>query len=79
MPKQKGPIKQRPTVEDESTGNGSEYHGAHRDDDEGLPGKGSSKGGLNRDSGGGSRGTRQNDGLSKGNSSKSSGLRQDRT
>lgn len=51
MPKKKEPIKQRPKVEDESTGNPPEKHGKHQPGDEGLPGKGGSKGGLNRYSG----------------------------
>lgn len=53
MPQQNRPITRRPKTEDESTGNGSELHGKHREDDEALPGKGSTKGGLNRDAGGG--------------------------
>ena len=51
MPKQEQPVTHRPTVEDESVGNGSERHGKHREDDEALPGKGSTKGGMNKDSG----------------------------
>jgi len=51
MPQQKQPITERPRVEDESTGNGSERHGKHREGDEALPGKGSSKGGLNKEAG----------------------------
>lgn len=58
MPKQERPITQRPKVEDESTGNGTEFHGKHREDDEALPGRGSTKGGLNRQSGGGTKGGR---------------------
>lgn len=65
MPQQNRPITERPTVEDESTGTGSERHGKHREADEALPGRGSEKGGMNRDSGreddaaGSSRGTQQ--------------------
>jgi hypothetical protein len=55
MPQRKQPIKERPKVEDESTGNGSDYHGKHREEDEALPGKGSTKGGLNKQSGGDTR------------------------
>jgi hypothetical protein len=51
MPQQKKPITERPGVEDESTGTGSEFHGTHRQDDEALPGRGSEKGGLNRNAG----------------------------
>lgn len=51
MPKQNRPIVERPKVEDESTGRGSDRHGRHRTEDEALPGKGSAKGGLNRDAG----------------------------
>lgn len=59
MPQENRPITERPKVEDESTGRGSEKHGKHREDDEALPGKGSEKGGLGRESGaerGGERG-----------------------
>jgi hypothetical protein len=64
MPQQKQPITERPKVEDESTGHGSERHGTHREGDEALPGRGGDKGGLNRDAGRGadaesSRGTQQ--------------------
>ena len=55
MPQRKEPIKERPKVEDETTGNPSEHHGKHREQDEALPGKGSSKGGLNKQSGGDTR------------------------
>jgi hypothetical protein len=55
MPQRKQPIKERPNVEDESTGNGSDYRGKHREQDEALPGKGSTKGGLNKQSGGDTR------------------------
>jgi hypothetical protein len=51
MPQRKGPIKQRPKVEDESTGNPPEHHGPHQPGDEGLPGRGGTKGGLNKYSG----------------------------
>lgn len=51
MPKQNRPIVERAKVEDESTGRGSERHGAHREGDEALPGRDSTKGGLNRDAG----------------------------
>ena len=54
MPQRKEPIKERPTVEDESTGNGSERHGKHRENDEALPGDGRDrKGGLTKESGAG--------------------------
>ena len=52
MPQQKQPITRKPKVEDEHTGSGSEKHGKHREQDEALPGKGSTKGGLNKQSGG---------------------------
>lgn len=55
MPQANEPIKERPKVEDESTGNPPEKHGKHREDDEGLPGKGGTKGGLNKYSGVGRR------------------------
>lgn len=51
MPHAKKPIKQRPRVDDESLGNPPERHGKHREGDDALPGKGSTKGGLNRYSG----------------------------
>lgn len=52
MPQRNDPIKKRPKVEDESTGpEPTERHGKHREGDEGLPGKGSTKGGMNRESG----------------------------
>lgn len=51
MPQQKQPVTQKPKVEDESTGHGSEKHGKHRERDEALPGSGGSKGGMNRESG----------------------------
>jgi hypothetical protein len=73
MPKQRQPITERPKVEDESTGNGSEFHGKHREGDEALPGRGSTKGGMNRDSSDGTRGGMQNEGRSEGNSNKPSG------
>lgn len=50
MPHRKKPIKQRPKVDDESIGRPREFHGKHREDDEALPGRGSTKGGLNRQS-----------------------------
>jgi len=77
MPQEKQPITRKPTVEDESTGNGGEFHGAHREDDEGLPGKGSTQGGLNRQSDG-ARGGKQNEGLPRGDSGKPRGLRESR-
>jgi hypothetical protein len=52
MPQRKEPIKERPKAEDESTGNPPERHGKHRENDEALPGKGSTKAGLNKQSGG---------------------------
>ncbi|HEX6589528.1 MAG TPA: hypothetical protein VF039_10930 [Longimicrobiales bacterium] len=51
MPQRNEPVTKKSKVEDESLGHGSEKHGKHREQDEALPGKGSSKGGLNRDSG----------------------------
>lgn len=57
MPQQKGPIKQRPKVEDESIGNPPEKHGPHQPYDESLPGSGGTKGGLNRYAGAGRRGS----------------------
>jgi len=51
MPQRNEPITRKPKVEDESTGRGSQKHGKHRVEDEALPGKGSTKGGLNKDSG----------------------------
>ena len=36
MPQQKRPITERPKVEDESTGNGTQFHGVHRHNDEAL-------------------------------------------
>ena len=52
MPQEKQPITKAPKIEDESTGNGSDRHGKHKQQDEALPGKGSTKGGLNKQSGG---------------------------
>lgn len=75
MPKQHKPITERSRVEDESTGHGTEHHGLHRQDDESLPGKGSRKGGLNRQAGGGTAGTAQNQGRPRGSSSKPRGQR----
>lgn len=65
MPQQKQPLTHAPRVEEESVGTGSERHGKHREGDEALPGKGSTKGGMNKDSGRdhqgeGTRGTQQN-------------------
>lgn len=54
MPQADRPITHRPKVEDESTGDPAEVeerHGKHREEDPGKDGKGSEKGGLNRDSG----------------------------
>lgn len=56
MPQRKVPIKQRPKVEDESTGNPPERHGPHQPWDEALPGRGGTKGGLDKYSGLGRRG-----------------------
>ncbi len=56
MPQRRKPIKQRPKVEDESTGNPPEKHGPHQPGDEALPGKGGTKAGLNRYAGLGRRG-----------------------
>ena len=66
MPQQKQPITDRPRVDDRTEGD-PEFHGKHSEGDEGLPGAGGTKGGLNRDAGDGSRGSRQNDGRPKGN------------
>src|SRR4051812_35626583 len=60
MPHRKKPITQRPKIEDESTGNPREHHGKHREADEALPGTGGTKGGLNKRSGGGTLGRKQN-------------------
>ena len=51
MPQRNEPVTRKPKVEDESLGSGSEKHGKHKQQDEALPGKGSAKGGLNKDSG----------------------------
>jgi hypothetical protein len=48
MPTRNHDITGRPEVEDESTGTGSERHGRHREGDEALPGRGSTRGGLGR-------------------------------
>lgn len=58
MPQQNRPITRAPKDHDESTGNGSERHGKHREEDEALAGKGSTKGGMNRDAGAGTKGGR---------------------
>lgn len=55
MPQRRGPIKQRPKVEDESTGNPPERYGPHQPWDEALPGSGGTKAGLNKYSGLGRR------------------------
>jgi hypothetical protein len=79
MPQRKQPITEKPKVEDESTGSEpAERHGLHRQEDEALPGGGGAKGGLNKTSGTGGRGTKQNEGLPRGDSHKPSGLEQDR-
>jgi len=52
MPDRERPLKARPKEEDESTGQPTEHHGKHKEQDEALPGKGSEKGGLNKQSGG---------------------------
>lgn len=78
MPHRRKPIKQRPKFEDESIGNPPERHGPHREDDEALPGSGGDKGGLNKYSGDGTLGTKQNEGLPRGRSHKPSGLRHDK-
>jgi hypothetical protein len=75
MPQRKQPITEKPKVEDESTGTGTERHGLHRQNDEALPGSGGTKGGLNKNTSGG--GEKQNEGLPRGDSSKSRGLRRD--
>lgn len=64
MPQQREPITRKPTVEDESTGNPPIRKGKGRPDDEGLPGDGGTKGGLNRYSG--LRKGKDNDGKPKG-------------
>ena len=51
MPRQNRPITHAPTEERSSVGHGSEYHGKHREEDDALPGRGSTKGGLNRSGG----------------------------
>lgn len=56
MPQKNRPITERDKQEDEATGNPRERHGKHRQGDEALPGKGSSKGGLNKEAGRGSQG-----------------------
>jgi hypothetical protein len=73
MPKQKQPVTRRPNAEEERGTGTREYHGKHREEDEALPGRGSTKGGLNRSSG--TSGRKQNTGLPKGNSSKTRGSR----
>jgi hypothetical protein len=60
MPQRDKPVKARSKAEDESTGNPSEHHGKHREQDEALPGKGSTKGGLNKQSGDDTRESEQN-------------------
>lgn len=57
MPQRKRPITHRPKVEDESTGNPTDRRGPHKDVDEALPGRGGTKGGLNKYSGTGRRGS----------------------
>jgi hypothetical protein len=67
MPTSNRDITERPKVEDESVGRGSEHHGKHREGDEALPGSGGDKAGLNKaagrsdDSAESSRGTKQSD------------------
>lgn len=54
MPQSNRPISDRPKVEDSSTGDPEkveERHGKSRQEDTGMPGKGSEKGGLNKDAG----------------------------
>lgn len=54
MPQANEPIKKRPKVEDESTGDPEqveERHGKHREEDSGVAGKGSEKGGMNKEAG----------------------------
>lgn len=52
MPQSNEPIKKRPKVEDESIGEPpAEKTGKHRERDEALPGRGGSKGGLDKESG----------------------------
>jgi hypothetical protein len=77
MPKQNQPITRRTNAEKESVASTREHHGKHRENDEALPGRGSTKGGLNRSSGTGGR--KQNSGLPKGNSSKTRGSRGSRS
>lgn len=57
VPQRRKPITRRPKVEDESTGNPPDRRGPHQPWDEGLPGKGGTKGGLNRYSGVARRGS----------------------
>ena len=52
MPTDGQPVTKKPKVEDEHTGAGTQKHGKHREQDEALPGKGSTKGGLNKQAGG---------------------------
>lgn len=75
MPHRKKPITFRPKTEDESIGNPPGRRGPHREGDEALPGKGGTKGGLNKASGAGTLGTRQNAGLPHGRSHKPKGLK----
>lgn len=75
MPQRKQPITFRPKTADESTGRPPGHRGPHRVGDEGLPGSGGRKGGLNKASGGGTLGTRQNSGLPRGRSGKVRGLK----
>lgn len=78
MPQRPKPIKQRARFEDESTGNPPGHRGPHQPGDEALAGKGSKKGGLNRQAGDGTLGTKQNDGILHGHSHKAGGLRHDK-
>jgi hypothetical protein len=73
MPKQERPITERPNPAEGSVQEPREHHGKHREDDEALPGTGSTKGGLNKGSGAGQK---QNTGKPKGDSGKPRGLRE---
>jgi hypothetical protein len=57
MPQRKRPLVERVSVEDESTGNPPERHGPHQPWDEALPGRGSTRGGLDKYGGAARRGS----------------------
>jgi hypothetical protein len=80
MPKENEPITQRPNPPEDSVEETREYHGKHREEDEALPGGGGNKGGLNKDSGDGTKGgSRQNIGQPKGNFGKTRGSSRQRS